>query len=39
MYEEKVKYNGGNKLTKEADDNGDIILEDVEFTYPTKKEI
>lgn len=38
LYEPKVPMEGGSNLAKEAVDEGCINLENIEFTYPTKKD-
>lgn len=39
LYEAKVNTTGGDLVTQDSLDNGNIKLEDIEFHYPTKKEI
>ena len=36
LYESKVNTTGGEEVTQQSLDNGNIRLEDIEFTYPTK---
>lgn len=39
LYEPKIKVEGGDDVTADTMSDGSLRLEDIKFTYPTKKEI
>ena len=39
LYTPKVPIEGGDNLKEEALEQGSIKLENIQFTYPTKKEV
>ena len=39
MYEPKINIDGGEEVTQATIDDGSIELKDIQFTYPSKKEI
>ena len=39
LYDPTIPIDGGNKVTPDSLDDGNIKIENIKFTYPTKKEI